>query len=396
MMRRILFISHDATRTGAPIVFLHQLRWLQQQAFCHFYFLLLDEGPLIEEFQELGEVFFWKPKRQPLPSPFKRALRRLSINGNKESSHRDQILKQLDELSFDLIYSNTVASHETAALLKVRWNIPWISHIHELSYSIESYFKKAVNNEILDKIDHAIFVSKATQASFLNKYNFPVQKSSIIYESVPIRDIKPPNRTSTEVRTQFQIDSNKWIVGGCGVMSWRKGIDLFIQTARRVQQLGHSNIQFVWVGEIKRDVVEGYVYENEQLNLTPNIIFTGALVAPGEVFQIFDVFYLSSREDPFPLVCLEAAALNKPILCFENSGGIPEWISSGGGAVLPFLNIDEVAHKIAEYCNDRSLLLEHGSKVKESVQTYDVNSIAPKIKTLILDVMGRSNQKSQT
>ena len=41
------------------------------------------------------------------------------------------------------------------------------------------------------------------------------------------------------------------------------------------------------------------------------------------------------EEDPYTLVCLEAAALEKPYVCFEGAGGSPEFVEEDCGFVVP-------------------------------------------------------------
>jgi glycosyltransferase involved in cell wall biosynthesis len=57
-------------------------------------------------------------------------------------------------------------------------------------------------------------------------------------------------------------------------------------------------------------------------------------------FAAFDVFALVSREDPFPVVCLEAASLGKPIVCFNSSDGEKEFVENDCGFVVPDLDIE--------------------------------------------------------
>jgi glycosyltransferase involved in cell wall biosynthesis len=56
-----------------------------------------------------------------------------------------------------------------------------------------------------------------------------------------------------------------------------------------------------------------------------------------------EVFLLTSREDPFPLVVLEAAAFGKPIVCFECAGGAPEFVQRDAGVCVPFGDVEAMA-----------------------------------------------------
>jgi glycosyltransferase involved in cell wall biosynthesis len=385
-MPKILFISHDATRTGAPIVFLHQLKWLRENTNIEMCFLLLDGGPLISNFEELGTTWLWKVSSPP-PTFSQRVIKRATGLLKKTPSHRDIVLKELDSAQFDMVYSNTVASHEVGLQLKKRWNKPWISHVHEMPFSIRSFYSNSMRPEVMDGLDRMISVSKACKRLLQENFDLKNTPVDLVYECVPTSEMKKPLRTREDVRSSWGL-KNEFVVGGSGLMSWRKGIDLFIEISRIIQNSPASQeVRFVWVGAIKKDVVEGYRYECMQLGVAPSIIFTDATSDPASYFQAFDAFALTSREDPFPLVALEAAALKKPIICFENSGGIPELIEHQGGTVVPYLNIKSFADQIIRWASDRNGASIIGEAAYQEVQRYDVKNVAPQVLEIILSVL---------
>ena len=65
-----------------------------------------------------------------------------------------------------------------------------------------------------------------------------------------------------------------------------------------------------------------------------------------EIINCCDVFLVSSREDPFPLVVLEAALCGKPILGFKNTGGVDEFIDDSCGIKVDYLNVFEMSKQI--------------------------------------------------
>jgi len=385
-MPKILFISHDATRTGAPIVFLHQLKWLRENTNIEMCFLLLDGGPLIPDFEALGRTWLWKVSSPP-PTFSQRVINRATGLFKKTPSQRDIVLKELDSGQFDMVYSNTVASHEVGMLLKKRWNKPWISHVHEMPFSIRSFYANSLRPDVMDEVDRMISVSKSCKRLLQENFDLKNTPVDLVYECVPTSEMKKPLRTREEVKLSWGL-KNEFVVGGSGVMSWRKGIDLFIEISRIIQNSSASQeIRFVWVGAIKKDVVEGYRYECMQLGIAPSIIFTDATSDPASYFQAFDAFALTSREDPFPLVALEAAALKKPIICFENSGGIPELIEHQGGTVVPYLDIKSFADQIIKWASDRNSASTIGESAYQEVQRYDVKNVAPQVLEIISSVL---------
>src|SRR5258708_19046169 len=53
---RVLFVSHDASRTGSPLVLLTLQRWLQSNADIDIRTLLLEGGPMEADFAAVGHV----------------------------------------------------------------------------------------------------------------------------------------------------------------------------------------------------------------------------------------------------------------------------------------------------------------------------------------------------
>ena len=58
--KKVLFISHDASRTGAPLVLLNFLKWFKVNTAIPFLVLLKIDGEMEPEFQELGPTFVWE------------------------------------------------------------------------------------------------------------------------------------------------------------------------------------------------------------------------------------------------------------------------------------------------------------------------------------------------
>ena len=79
----------------------------------------------------------------------------------------------------------------------------------------------------------------------------------------------------------------------------------------------------------------------------------------------FDVFFVSSREDPYPLVVLEAAMLAKPIICFDKAGGAKDFVEKDCGFVIDYLDVNKVAEKIIELKENPILRKEFGDSARK-------------------------------
>src|SRR5258708_32684748 len=61
---RVLFVSHDASRTGSPIVLLTLQRWLRANVDIEIQTLLLEGGPLQSDFASVGGVHLFDDGNQ--------------------------------------------------------------------------------------------------------------------------------------------------------------------------------------------------------------------------------------------------------------------------------------------------------------------------------------------
>ena len=87
-----------------------------------------------------------------------------------------------------------------------------------------------------------------------------------------------------------------------------------------------------------------------------------------------------SREDPFPLVCLEAADCYLPIICFDEAGGMPELVKDDAGFVVPFEDTKEMANKTIHLLSNEHERVERGKIAHQRfVEHFSVKASLGKI-----------------
>jgi glycosyltransferase involved in cell wall biosynthesis len=184
----------------------------------------------------------------------------------------------------------------------------------------------------------------------------------------------------------LKIPADAPVIGGSGTTDWRKSPDLFVQLARAVRnRLAPREVHFVWVGGDAAGPEFGMLWHDvRRLGLEPFVHFIGHRENPRDYFSCFDLFALTSREDPYPLVVLEAAALGLPVLGFEKSGGVGEFIEKDAGFMVPYLDIDAMSARAAELIANDSLRRSLGARAREkAAQRHDVSVAAPRIVNII-------------
>src|SRR5690606_4931160 len=115
---KILFISHDATRTGAPFVLLHFCQWLKQHRKndnIYFDIIFLGNGPLIKEFEDIADKVYIRDNKN---------LNLLKKIIKKVSPFLVELLfpvypfSKNDQKKYSLIFSNSIASVDAALEIK--------------------------------------------------------------------------------------------------------------------------------------------------------------------------------------------------------------------------------------------------------------------------------------
>ena len=271
-------------------------------------------------------------------------MTRFGLSMSNEKS-QTQLLDQLRRNGISMIYANTVVNGQALEAL-APLGCPTITHIHELDYWIEQSGKK--NLEQVKKYSHSfIAASNAVKINLVNKYAIPAEKIEVVHSFIPTNGI---SANQQGIRTKLGIPDDAFVILGSGHETWRKGKDLFVQLADlTVKNYPDIQAHFLWVGAWqKEEDRRNILHDVQHLGLTGRVHFTGEVNNPLDYFAAGDVFAMVSREDPFPLVCLEAALLEKPVLCFADAGGMPEFVEEDAGFVIPYLDIAKMSEKIAD------------------------------------------------
>lgn len=384
MTDKILFISHEASRTGAPIMLLNVLRWLRRNQTNSIRIVTGSAGALSSDFAAVGRL----DSVEPNGSLWFRALRRLNLHHYWQLSHLSRLQRDLSNEKFGLVYVNSVASGRILDLLPVG-ECKVICHVHELSGAIRQV---GVENIVALERRRPLYiaVSHAVKESLVSNFAIPPDRIEVIYGFVPSIPEGPPSPEEarrTLVR-ELNIPAEAKIVCGCGSIDPRKGTDLFLEVAARVlSDKGAANIHFVWVGGASSKVA-GMRAQVANEGLAAHVHFVGPKVNTAPYFAAADVFLLPSREDPFPLVVMEAAFCGVPIVCFLDGGGAPELVGDDAGFCVPNLDVSEMSGRVLELVSSKSLRDQMGNVARRKVEARHTLELgAAKIASCIRDAM---------
>ena len=383
---KLLFISNELSKTGSPLVLLTFIKWLRERESLDIRIISLFDGELSVDFQSFGKILIIEQSKKSFFTNVRWGLKRF-LPGLLDFINTFRAYIFLFSFQPELIYANSVASIPALLWVKRFKTSPVLCHVHELEYSIDFYQNRdgyKIQNSLID-----VFITLSAQQSILlqTKYQIAKEKIRII---PPHIYLTPAIQTSHEVRKKMKVGENDFVIIGCGTLCWQKSPELFIMTAKSVMEKTNKKFKFVWIGKHESLSANNQLESDiKRLSLIDIVFLIGFQENPIDFFAHSDVFYLSSREDSFPLVCLEAASQGKPIICFNGSGGITEFVSDDCGFVVPFIDIEKAADKIIQLMEDSTLKNLFGENGKRKVfQGYTVDQTGPKI----LDVINNLRQ----
>lgn len=259
-----------------------------------------------------------------------------------------KIKKIIKEQQPDLIISNNLMGLGTLSLLAISKSKARHFHIiHDiqllhpsgLMYYGHEKIIKSLLAKIYQKINN-LFFKKAVIIS-PSKWLLDTHKNCSLFlknESVvitnPLPNISPVNNQSNRSGFVF-----------VGQLEYHKGLDLFIEAAKRF-----TDHDFVVIGS-------GSLAEKIIIPHNLKLLGKKSTTEVLEILQTSEAVIIPSRcYENSPTVIYEAATCNTPVIA-ANLGGIPELINLFGGLLFEPDNIDSLVLSIEEF-------LEHGVTTK--------------------------------
>ena len=215
--------------------------------------------------------------------------------------------------------------------LGVYWHeTAWNAKLFSEKYSSNWQYMQELFSEYNDRIFHLVPTSQNKQ---IVMYLTPTDPSKIrvVFETIPINLV--------ELSERRQGGNQPKVIIGAGIPDMRKGFDRFISLSAN-RKLSKCDFRWHWKESIEKvrknfpDIgnidYRGYV-QNFSTYLKENA----------------DIFLLTSRDDPSPIVCLEALSVDLPVFAYDSTGYVevlpPEFIASDSS---------DMEKKILDYINN--------------------------------------------
>jgi len=387
----VLVVSHEASRTGAPILSLNLVRILSKRY--NIVALLLGGGALVEAFRDAGAVVAGPCEMRHCPIATKLILDKL-----------------FTRFHFKFALVNSIESRFVLSSL-ARHFIPSISLLHEFA----SYTRpRDAFRQALFWSTSSVFSAKLTLQSALDEYPDLDEKIAHILPQgrceLPVAALEEKSRSIEEKRLLDALrpsgaPADTFVVIGAGSVQLRKGVDYFIDCASRVLRTNPlRNVRFVWIGKgFDPDVDVGYsVYLADQIRragIEQHITFLEDTSELDIVYQQADVLLMTSRLDPLPNVSIDALCEGLPVVCFESTTGIADILAEeqlADTCVAGYLDTADMAKKLLKLSSDSQLYQDVVARSLEmGARRFNMDAYVEKLDQLAGTLIGKVRQESE-
>jgi glycosyltransferase involved in cell wall biosynthesis len=360
----VVIVSSDAGRTGAPLIALNIARELVEGLGIPVVTLLLAPGELEADFAQLGPVFvvrsypakFFHARSRHLLRVLNRAIQiaELALRGGEDRFWR-KFTRYLAKRQICHAVCNTVVSGDAAIRLKCA-GVTSIGLIHELPHSIRARGWTDRAAALVEGARAVVFPCPQVRAAFGAAFALGDKPNFVFPQGLGIGpgELVPERRAvlRSAFRSGLGLACDEVLILGCGEDDFRKGIDLFVQAVRELARSSTEpctkRIVFAWAGRVNPSFRVWAEKDLIKLNLTDRLFFLGPQQDMVPAFAAADIFFLPSREDPFPNVVLEAMASGLPVVGFAGTGGFEEQARGGAGVTVPYCDVASAVNVMRE------------------------------------------------
>jgi glycosyltransferase involved in cell wall biosynthesis len=373
----ILFIAHEGGRNGASIFLRDFLGWLKAHNGPSFEILLAADGALAADFAALA------PTTVLLESA---AADQAALT---EASRRLQGLRARD---WRLVYANTACNAPLLDLL-ARPGQPVLTHVLESGFSLGNVIGRPSFERVRRATTRWVAASSSIHRELLEDFGLAADKVDLVPCAcrLPRPDAARVKTKRAETRLRLGLGGQDIVVLGAGLLSWRKGPDLFIGAAAEAfRQSPEAPLKFIWAGKPSEPGIEARLaYDVERAGLVNKVRFLGERPDMEDLYAAADIFALTSREEPLGLVIAEAAAMERPVVCFRGVGSAAEFIDDVAGLTIPYPQLGMMADALLTLAASPSLASRMGAAGKaKAMALHDVEAQGPAMLAAIKKTMG--------
>ena len=225
-------------------------------------------------------------------------------------------------------------------------------------------------------------VVSVSQGVDRNFSSLPASKRAVIYNPIVIKD-------DGQDELPAEVDPNKnWLVS-MGRLSQQKGFDLLLQAfAKIAPKYRNWQLLILGRGELRKQLEQ----MKDDLDLSSQVVFTGALSNPFAVLKQAKLFVMASRHEGFPMAHGEALACGLPVIATDCPSGPREMIRHDiDGLLVANKDVEALARAMETLMSDEEKRQQLATKAPEVAERFGLDQIVSQWETLIHSLVEGKN-----
>jgi glycosyltransferase involved in cell wall biosynthesis len=230
-------------------------------------------------------------------------------------------------------------------------DVPLVLHLHELEIGLDRCIAPSEQ------------VAAFTRAARVLAVSRPVADLAVRRGALARRvELLPGVVEVSQVERAGSVADTARRVMGAGAPGWRKGTDRVSAIAHELARRGHPET-VAWVGGAPTGADARWVDSPDPVRWLP------ATERPWRLMADATVVLVPSREDPLPLVALEAGLHGRAVVATP-TGGLPELLGSGRGLVAPGHDLRWLAEATSRLLDRPDEAAELGAALRHHVVAH--------------------------
>jgi len=251
-----------------------------------------------------------------------------------------------------------------AALLAGRVKVVYTEHGR--LFPDQRRWKRYLYNPILAAAtDHLVSISSSTARAMAEIDNFPRQRIKVIHNGIDCSGMRALIDRRAK-RSELGLPEDGRIIGTAARLNSIKNIEMMLRVLKQVlRQVPDCFLVIAGQGE-EEDRLKAKVCE---LDLAGKVRFIGLRFDLQEIYQLFDVFLLTSLSEGISVTLLEAMASAVPSVVTDVGGNREVVVQDKTGFLVPLDDDDRMSQGVCALLQDRDLAWNMGQAALERVST---------------------------
>jgi len=357
---RVLMISHQVDRTGAPTSFLNILKKLYNKKEYVLDVISVRGGKLADEY------YLYSNSMHILNYNIKESIFQKVISFFK-------LLYLIQKSKADIIIINTSVTLR-ANLASFLMRKPFIIYVRESENMLNSRLGllRKYSLKLATEIISVSYYSKQWVRKYVNH-----NKINVIHNGIDF----------SKLNYSLPLDhfnAEKVTIGIIGYMTKRKGFDYFAQIINKLMNISEK-YKFLIIGDFI-DENEKSIFFDSVKDYKNNILVTGIVENVYPEINKCDLIVMTSREESLPRSVMEASLLSKPVVAFDIAGTKEMLPLNYDYLVSPF-DINEFVDKTANLSKKNIIKTIGEINRKYITKNFSLDITISKIENILLKVV---------